>query len=48
MDELSIAVHPVVLGRGESVFHAGPVTALTLSDVERAENGVVSLTYLRQ
>jgi dihydrofolate reductase len=48
VDELSISVHPVVLGHGESVFHAGPTTALTLSEVERAENGVVSLRYTRQ
>jgi dihydrofolate reductase len=48
VDELALWVHPVVLGHGESVFHTGPTTALTLSDVERAKNGVVSLRYTRE
>jgi len=45
VDVLNLAVHPVVRGDGESIFHAGPTTGLELTDVERHDNGVVSLTY---
>jgi dihydrofolate reductase len=47
VDVLSLAVHPVVLGAGEQVFHPGPATRLRLSEVDRSANGVVSLTYTR-
>ena len=48
VDELTLAVHPVVLGAGEQVLHPGPVARLRLSDVDRRATGVVSLTYTRQ
>jgi dihydrofolate reductase len=47
VDVLTLAVHPVVLGAGEQVFHPGPATRLRLSDVDRRATGVVSLTYTR-
>jgi dihydrofolate reductase len=47
VDELTLAVHPVVRGTGEQVFHPGPGTRLRLSEVECHPTGVVSLTYTR-
>jgi dihydrofolate reductase len=47
VDVLTLAVHPVVLGAGEGVFHPGPATRLRLSDVDKRETGVVALTYTR-
>jgi dihydrofolate reductase len=47
VDVLTLAVHPVVLGAGEQVFHPGPATRLRLSDVDKRATGVVSLTYRR-
>jgi dihydrofolate reductase len=47
VDELNLAVHPVVLGSGELHFRPGPAITLTLTEVERRPTGVVSVTYTR-
>ncbi len=46
LDELSLMVHPIVLGSGMRLFDdvASPV-ALTLADSRALGSGVVSVTY---
>jgi dihydrofolate reductase len=46
LDELSIMVHPIVLGRGERLFEeGGDQKALELVDSKTFSTGVVHLTY---
>ena len=46
VDELILAVHPVVLGSGKSLFKdIGERTWLTLTDSKVYDNGLVFLTY---
>jgi dihydrofolate reductase len=46
LDELSLLVHPIVVGSGKRLFEEGSNgTALELIDSRRLGTGVVSLTY---
>jgi dihydrofolate reductase len=46
LDELSLMVHPIVLGRGERLFEeGGDQKALELVDSKTFSTGVVHLTY---
>lgn len=46
LDELSLMVHPVVLGSGKRLFEdRGNMEALDLADSKSFNTGVVSLTY---
>jgi dihydrofolate reductase len=46
LDELSLMVHPIVLGRGERLFEeGGDQKALELVDSKTFSSGVVHLTY---
>jgi dihydrofolate reductase len=47
VDELTIAVHPLIVGSGTPVFRSGLPTGLRLTDVGRRANGVVSLAYVK-
>jgi dihydrofolate reductase len=47
VDELNLAIHPVVLGRGETLFRRGDHLSLQLASVSRRRNGVVTLSYRR-
>jgi dihydrofolate reductase len=48
LDELSLMIHPIVLGRGSKLFEdeSGPVD-LELVESRALSNGVVSVTYRR-
>jgi dihydrofolate reductase len=46
IDEISLAVHPILLGSGKKLFeHTGSRTLLTLIDTKQYSSGLVSLTY---
>jgi dihydrofolate reductase len=45
VDELWIAIHPVVLGQGASLFRPGDRVNLELASVTQRPNGVVKLSY---
>jgi dihydrofolate reductase len=46
VDEISLAVHPVLLGEGKSLFNdIKHRVLLKLQDLERYANGLVMLTY---
>jgi dihydrofolate reductase len=46
VDELSLAVHPIILGSGKRLFdHMRERTSLTLIDTKQYSSGLVSLTY---
>lgn len=45
VDELTVAVHPVVAGSGRSLFGGGTTTRLTLKDVQRTSKGNLLATY---
>jgi dihydrofolate reductase len=47
VDELKLAIHPVMLGRGVPLFRPGHRVSLRLTGVNRRSNGVVTLTYVR-
>jgi dihydrofolate reductase len=47
VDEISLAVHPIILGGGKPLFsQITGRTPLTLMDTKRYSSGLVSLTYL--
>lgn len=46
VDELNLAVHPILLGAGEPMLRAGTTTHLTLVSAEARPNGVVDLRYI--
>lgn len=46
VDEISLAVHPIILGSGKPLFsQISNRIALTLKDTKRYSSGLVSLTY---
>ena len=45
VDELTVAVHPVVAGSERSLFEGGTTTRLTLKDVQRTSKGNLLATY---
>lgn len=45
IDELTVAVHPVVAGSGRSLFEGATTTRLTLTDVQRTSKGNLLATY---
>jgi dihydrofolate reductase len=45
LDELSLWVHPVFVGKGTRLFREGPRTELTLTATRTTQTGVVLLTY---
>jgi dihydrofolate reductase len=45
LDELRVALHPVIVGRGALLFREGERTALELVATRHRDNGVVVLTY---
>ena len=46
VDEISLAVHPIILGDGKPLFsQIASRIALTLMDTKRYSSGLVSLTY---
>ena len=46
VDEISLAVHPIILGGGKPLFsNISHRVALTLSDTKTYSSGLVSLTY---
>ena len=45
LDELNLWVHPVVVGRGATLFREGATTTLRLTATRTTETGVVILTY---
>ncbi len=46
VDEISLAVHPIILGAGKPLFsNLNHRIALTLADTKRYSSGLVSLTY---
>jgi dihydrofolate reductase len=47
VDELAVAVHPVLVGAGGRVALREPRTALRLTGSERRRSGVVTLRYAR-
>jgi dihydrofolate reductase len=47
VDELNLAIHPVMLGSGTTLFRPGKRTNLRLVSVTERRNGVVTLAYAR-
>lgn len=48
IDEYRVAVHPIVLGQGTSLFpRPGVATPLQLAGARTLDSGVVNLTYVR-
>lgn len=47
VDELNVAVHPVMLGGGAALARPGKRTGLCLASVTERSTGVVSLSYTR-
>ena len=45
VDELTMAMHPVVAGSGRSRFEGGTTTRLTLKDVQQTSKGNLLATY---
>ena len=45
VDEIILAVHPVILGSGKTLFNIEDRTWLTLTDHKIYPNGLVFLTY---
>lgn len=46
VDEISLAVHPIILGAGTALFpNINQTILLTLVDTKRYSSGLVSLTY---
>jgi dihydrofolate reductase len=45
IDEIKLAVVPVILGRGRRLFGEGPQVPLTLRSAEAVANGTVILSY---
>jgi dihydrofolate reductase len=45
LDELSLLIHPVVVGNGVRLLDGSLQTALTLTDTTIFKNGVISVTY---
>lgn len=45
IDELTLAVHPVVAGSGRSLFEGGTTTRLAFKDVQRTSKGNLLVTY---
>jgi dihydrofolate reductase len=45
VDELSLAVHPLILGSGRPVLGGGERLGLSLRSVDQRPNGVVTLSY---
>ncbi|WP_181272722.1 dihydrofolate reductase family protein [Brevibacterium oceani] len=45
VDELTLAIHPVVAGSGRSLFEGGATTRLELRDVQRTSKGNLLTTY---
>lgn len=45
VDELTLAIHPVVAGSGRSLFEGGATTRLSLRDVQRTSKGNLLATY---
>jgi dihydrofolate reductase len=48
VDDLSFAVHPIMLGTGTPIFRQGQTTALQLRSTEVRSSGVVALSYGRE
>lgn len=49
VDEISLAVHPIILGSGKPLFNGiNNKIALTLTDTKTYSSGLVSLTYRYQ
>ncbi|MFG2005060.1 dihydrofolate reductase family protein [Spirillospora sp. NPDC048911] len=45
VDELKVWIHPVILGHGTPISHAGHTKTLQLASVEQRPTGVVTLSY---
>jgi dihydrofolate reductase len=45
LDEIQLAVHPVLVGTGKPLFREGERAALDLMEVKPRQNGVVALRY---
>jgi dihydrofolate reductase len=45
VDELNVAIHPVMLGSGTTLLHPGRRKNLQLASVAQRTNGVVTLSY---
>lgn len=45
VDELNLAIHPVMLGSGTTLLHPGRRKNLQLASVAQRPNGVVTLSY---
>lgn len=45
LDELSLFVHPIVVGHGERLFEDGSMQPLRLTSHEAFSTGVLALTY---
>jgi dihydrofolate reductase len=45
IDELTLAIHPVVAGTGRRIFEDGAITRLELRDVQRTSKGNLLATY---
>lgn len=45
VDELTVAIHPVVAGSGRSLFEGGTTTRLVLKDMRRISKGNLLATY---
>jgi dihydrofolate reductase len=44
VDELNLGIHPVMLGRGTTLFRPGKRTNLRLVSATERDNGVVTLS----
>jgi dihydrofolate reductase len=45
LDEIHLSVHPVLVGRGNLLFHEGAMAKLELVSAKSRRNGVVVLSY---
>jgi dihydrofolate reductase len=45
LDELKLWVHPVIVGKGKTLYRQGEQTGLALGGVDTTSTGVVILTY---
>lgn len=45
IDELTLAIHPVVAGSGRAIFDGNAPKRLSLTDVQRTSKGNLLVTY---